>query len=832
MATAVAYGSITICDLNDVGEFSVQPTSDLPLSVVYDPDQNNYNPDWSTSKLRITPIIYYGGDNVALGTTGLKVTWKRREGIQGETDLITGENIVENGILEVTANMFTTNISMITYAVTAEYTEPTSQQTLVAKGQITFSLVKNASMTKTATITGESIFKYNSAQSLVGPSTITLTGKVNNVSIVEWQYQSSTSPVTWTKYPGSDTSPTLTVNESDNTFVNDRCVVRLMTSDNTVYDLHTITKLRDGAAGSATVSAVLTNDDQMIPELNTGTDYSAAVSRIIIYNGGDEDTANWTITLSASTGVTFSASKTVVNNDTVAVTNITTNSGTVTFTCKKSGEADIIKTFSVVKIPAGADGKSPTIYSLTADTYAINRTINNVLTPSGATFAAYEQTGGEAQKAYNGRFQIFENLTLAEYKEADPKPTPAYSSTTDEWTYTYKTISNSARSILCILFKAGSTTDIVDSQSVVITSDGKTGQQGPQGNKGDAAVNIILGNYADVLPCTHGNTLISNQTITVPFYAYEGTTRIPCTVTSVTMLGKTPTIVPATDSSDGSITWVLTAGTSVPLENDVVSLVFTATASTGSVQKVENYSWSRSTAAKDGVNSVLLQIFTPDGTNVFNQNTTAVNLQAQLLDGASNVTDTATYTWAKWSDGSYKTISGQTAKVLRVTSDMVDSYASFMCTAKYATKYYIAFFSVFDKTDPIQVTVISSVGTQLVNGMGFGALYVKVSRNGQEIDQMISEDFLTENPAIVPANKHYYKLDETNKSVTLMRYDGTEWKTESETYVGSYKWKWRDKDGKAITEVGTITLPTQGKCIYIDGTMVDGKIIADVEVTI
>jgi hypothetical protein len=47
MAQAVAFGSINIVDLNDIGELSVQPMSNLPLAVVYDPDQNNYTPDWS-----------------------------------------------------------------------------------------------------------------------------------------------------------------------------------------------------------------------------------------------------------------------------------------------------------------------------------------------------------------------------------------------------------------------------------------------------------------------------------------------------------------------------------------------------------------------------------------------------------------------------------------------------------------------------------------------------------------------------------------------------------------------------------------------------------------
>ena len=37
--TTVAYGSISIVDVTDVGQLSVYPKSNLPLSVIYNPDQ-------------------------------------------------------------------------------------------------------------------------------------------------------------------------------------------------------------------------------------------------------------------------------------------------------------------------------------------------------------------------------------------------------------------------------------------------------------------------------------------------------------------------------------------------------------------------------------------------------------------------------------------------------------------------------------------------------------------------------------------------------------------------------------------------------------------------
>lgn len=830
MAQAVAFGSISIVDVSDVGEFSVQPMSNLPLTVVYNPNQNSYTPNWGSSTLTITPAIYYAGQALTPGTTvGLSVNWQKQIGVGAITDISSaaGETIT-NGALSVSQNQFASSSIMVTYIVTATYTEQSLGTTLTAKGQITFALVSNASNLKNIEIVGESIFKYNTSQAIVGATSITLTANTSNVDITAWQYQNATG--NWVTYPNSGTSTTLTVNAIDNVFSNDKCIIKVTTNDNSVYDLHTITKLRDGAAGSETVSAVLTNDDQMVPFDKTGTgDFSSARSQIIIYEGGQDVTASWSIGSSWDSSVTATRSTTTSNNDTVAVTGLSGSTGNVTFTCTKTGYNSITKTFSLVKVESGADGVTPTIYSLEASALAMNKNTSNAFNPASVTFSAYQQTGGNNKTSYSGRFKIFENISLAEYNAAVPKPSAKYTSTSNESSYTY-TPSTSATSILCILYAAGATTTQLDSQQVVITSDG---QRGPQGQTGTSGVAIILGNYADVLSCSNSNTLLTQHVITIPFTAYEGTTRIACAASAPTLLGVNPVVTNSTTTSDGSIVWTLPANTSVPSANGVISMTFTATASGGNVQIVENYSWSRNTASKDGENAVLLQIFTPNGTNIVTDVVTSVTLQGQLLDGSTDVTNESgiTWAWAKFQNGAYSTISGATSSSYVVSGSTVDSYASFRCSATYGGKTYVAYFSVFDKTDPIQISVLSSIGTQIVNGQGVGAIYVKVSRNGNEIDQMKSERFLTANPTGAKSGDYYYKLDEVNKTVKLMKYTSS-WAESSETYAGTYTWSWRDKDGNVVTSVNGYALPTTGKVIYIDGDMIDNKIIADVEVRI
>ena len=831
---AISYGSITITDLTDIGEFSVQPMANLPLAVVYDPDQNVFTPNWGDNHLEITPSIYYAGKAVALGSTGVTISWERQVGVAAKSELTTGETVSATGVLSVTQNKFTASSTMLTYIVTAQYVEPTSSQTLTAQGQITFSLVRNASGAKVCQINGDTVFKYNSNQTLVSTASITLTSHLANVTISEWQYLNSNG--TWTKYPESGKTDYLVVQAADDVFVNDKCSIKLTTNDANTYDIHTIIKLRDGAAGGSTVSGVLTNDDQMIPFTTNGQseigDFSSAVSRVIIYEGGTDVTDQWTIQ-QAATDCTATPSTTTVANDTTRVTAMSAETANVTFTCTRSGYASIIKTFSVVKVRSGQDGISPTIYSVEADSLALNRSITNVLTPADITFTAYYQTGINQKQVYTGgRFQIFENITLAEYDAADPKPSAKYTSGVNEGSYTYSP-TTTASTVLCILYQGGGTTERYDSQMVVITKDGKTGAQGPQGEDGASAINIVLGNYADVLTCTSANKLSANHTITVPFAAYEGTTRIPCTIDrdASKLLGVTPTVTQATSSSDGQLQWVLPAGKDITTASGTLSLTFVAQTSNGNINFIETYSWSRNTAAKDGVNAVILQIFTPEGTNVFNQDTTSITMKAMLTDGSENVTTNVTWQWAKWTNGQYVNVTNGTASTLTVLGSTVDSYASFRCTAHYNDNDYYAYYSLFDKTDPIQVSVLCSLGTQIVNGQGSGAIYVKVVRNGQEIDALKSERFLTENPTGAKNGDYYYKIDETNKTVTLMKYT-TSWKAATDSYEGTYTWTWRDKDGNAISTVGGNSLPASGKVIYIDGDLIDGKIIADVEVEI
>ena len=836
MATAVSFGQITITDITDVGSLSCYPSADKPISVIYNPDQNSFTPNWGSTNLNITPNIYYAGTQLTASSTGVTITWTRQEGTAAPTALTTGEAKQSDGSLKVSANKFTANSTMITYILTVDYIEPESSAALRAEGRITFSLVKQASAVRTAVITGDSVFKYNTSQTLVGSDTITLTATVNNVSITAWQYLNSSG--TWTKYPSSGTGTSLAVKATDSTFVNEKCQIKLVTSDANVYDIHVITKLYDGAPGTSTIAAVLTNEDQMIPCNSSGTPntgaFNDAVTQLLIYRGGTVETSGWSTTITPSSGVTFqtsadgaawSANKTTAETMTgsavyARVTALSTDTGKLTFASTKSGETALNKEFTVVKIKAGTNGAAAVVYDIEPVTVVVNKAISGALTPSSVVVNAYSKTGSNNRAAYSGRFKFF---------AGDTSGTAIYTSGSNESSHTLTSteMANaiSAGYITCCLYAAGGTTTLLDTQTIAITSDGQTGGQGPQGNPGSDAYNVTLGNYADVLACTSSNTLSAATTITIPFTGWKGTSRVACTASAPALLGKTATITNATASASGKIEYALTAGTSVANASGTITISFTI----GGTTVTADYRWTRSTAAVNGTNAVILQIQTPKGT-VFNNGSGTLDLTGVLMNGASQQTSGVTYQWAKYNGTTYANISGATSATYTVNGTDVDGMASYRLTATYSSKPYIAYVSVIDKSDPLQCEVFSSIGDQIMNGTGVGAFYVIVTRNGVEIDPLKSNRFLTVAPSTATTGDYYYHLDAIEKTATLKKYSGSAWADapSGDLPTGTYTWTHMDKDGVPIENGPAVV----GKVIYIDGTLFDKKMVSNVQVTI
>ena len=104
----ISYGSITIVDVTDVGQFSVYPRATSPKTQIYNPDASSYTPNWDTANggtaVTISPVAYYAGRNV---TSSASYTWKRKIG-GTESNLITGES-VSSGVLTINKNILSTS---------------------------------------------------------------------------------------------------------------------------------------------------------------------------------------------------------------------------------------------------------------------------------------------------------------------------------------------------------------------------------------------------------------------------------------------------------------------------------------------------------------------------------------------------------------------------------------------------------------------------------------------------------------------------------------------------------------------------------------------------
>lgn len=896
--TTVSYGSISIVDITDIGEFSVYPKCNLPSSVIYNPDQSGtsaYTPNWGSENLIISPSVWYAGS--LLSNLDVDFTWQRQVGASGATALTTNETVSTSGQtkgnLTVSENKFNDNVSMITYIVTATYTEPTSMTPLTAQGQITFTLTRQASAAKSIDIIGDSVFKYDTNGDVLGRglntyATITLDKRTSNVALSAWQYKNASG--NWVTYPSSSITNPLVVRSDANTyhnasiFNNDKAVIRLVAAspDSDVYDVHVITKIYDGAVGQGTITAVLTNEDQMIPFIKSGSsetgNFNDAVSQLIIYKGGEGDvTSEYTITQSYI-NVTATASATTTTNDTVTITGFTNNAtvGRVEFSAKidpsDSTEVPLTKKFSVVKVTSGLDGESPTIYSLKPDTLNLNKT--NVeapaiptYTPSSVTFNCVSKTGNSDENEYPAALRIYENISASNITSSTVPVYQTSNPSTGEDSKTY-TPTSSATNIVCRMYKTGSflDSDLLDTQTVTITVDGAKGIQGNTGASGENAINITLTNYHENIPTNHNNIVTSNRVVSIDFTGWEGSTRVPTRIvpTIPTLLGisyNQNDYRDSTSTSDGHISYTIPANTNITNYGSAGNITLTFRLNYDDNNKARNvtydFSWSQTRNAKDGENAVFLQIRTPNG-DIIENGGNNVSLVSYLYDGSADVsadTSHVSYQWSQFSTSSqsqdgYDTLSGQTARSLTVTPNMVNGYASFKCVATYNGNSYIQYASVIDKSDPIQVTVLSSIGDKLLNNVGVGALYVKVSRKDSEIDPIKSERFVETLPT--SGNKKddlIYLLDTTNKTVILYKYTSGGWKvaTYSDSsvdsyvapYTGTYTWTYRNKDGIVIHngdsdgEGGTISTPSaSGKVIYIDGSLVNKKLIADVTVSI
>lgn len=892
-----SYGSITIVDITDVGEFSVYPQANAPQTQIYNPDSSGntaFTPNWSDANVTISPKAYYAGENVTASCT---YTWKSIiDGV--ETTLGTADGVAQNTrSLVIDSNVLGTIASgLITYEVSASYTYQAGLSPLIATGRIDFALVRQGSSAKTIKITGDNLFKYDKDSILKSVDPIILTGTYSNLVIDGWYYKKIVNNVvTWETYPtthngvntrgiDSSSNPTLSVYSEQQVsgadiFVGDGLTIKFKGHDinNTEYsDVYTITKLKDGAPGTQTKSAILTNEDQMIPSAADGsispTALNGAITRLRIYDGGNEVNYNdWTITITNTNGLTIEKSidgvtwSTASNNHYtwVKVTGMTVDTGNINFSAT-DGDVTLTKQFSLLKVKAGVDGKTPIIYSLESNVAAINRAAgtNGTYTPGAIVFNAYQQyvDGNDVvhKDPFNGHIVIYKDIS-------DTSSASKIAETSSNTNTLSKTLASNANYTVLrgILYTDNTLTKQLDSQSVIITTDGVKGEDG---DNGFGAVNVILGNEAEVIPCNSAYASTGNPyIIDIPYEAYQGTASISVTVKSA---GNFATGIAANTSTAGHITYSIPNGTILNQNGGSIQMTFTVTAqdynSQGQIVSVtididKVFTWAPSRAGGDGKNSMILIINAPN--TLFEKNpdssTSSLAATAVLYNGNVAQTSNVSYAWHKFVNGNYNTeitaTSGTSATAwkstttvtndtLNVKPNEVDGYASFRVTASYtpsgeSTQTFYQYVVFTDKSDPLQISVHSTVGLQIVNSQGVGAIYARVTQNGQAIDAVPDGIEAGINyPSSPNTGDFFIKLDDnsvalTSRKARLMVRNGNSWDE-----VGAscnYEWTFRNENNEPINSNVPYqdTNKTLNQFLYINSALIQNKITADVKVT-
>lgn len=132
MPTVLTSSQQTFVDITDQRKLSAYITSNLPKTQSEDPNvlPHTYAPSWANTHLVLTPVVFLDQTSIALGSSGLTITWKRKDGTSAETAVTSGES-VSGGILTVSQNKLSASSSgMITYICYISYYDSETKNTV------------------------------------------------------------------------------------------------------------------------------------------------------------------------------------------------------------------------------------------------------------------------------------------------------------------------------------------------------------------------------------------------------------------------------------------------------------------------------------------------------------------------------------------------------------------------------------------------------------------------------------------------------------------------------------------------------------------------------
>ena len=365
--------------------------------------------------------------------------------------------------------------------------------------------------------------------------------------------------------------------------------------------------------------------------------------------------------------------------------------------------------------------------------------------------------------------------------------------------------------------------NISDVISIYKVSDGAAGSTGEAGQPASIAFlsNENIAFTAKSTGQARGDSVVCNVV------AYTGTRKVTPTVGEITGM-PTGMTVSKGNAVDNEIPLTITVEANATLGGTAQQSGLLAVPVTSPVSTTLYINWSKINAGANGAagaNAIVFSLYAPLGT-VFTNGSGTLQLQTVAYDGAVPITSNATFTWAKYSGGTWQTISGATTDSLSLDGADVVGQASYRCRMIYKARNYQDVITLIDKTDNYQLDIDSTAGEIFKNATGETILIARLWQNGAEVDALKSTTYSVTAPSSPAAGSFYYKITKSTPQTALMRYFGTAWEdvTANAAYKHekNYVWYRRDKNGEPMDNGAAFAT---GKVIFIDGDDVDGKTV-------
>jgi hypothetical protein len=569
------------------------------------------------------------------------------------------------------------------------------EMTIVATGQLTLTDLNDAkqlimyigaSQSRTVVYDGVSTYTpdYSKTNQVLTPQ-LYIAGGGSDVS-------SQAKSTTWYVQPNGTGTPTqITTNDSNytlgttqpitltiksnvlaaNTSMTYICEM-VYTDPDTGFDVTTkaeieIVKVTNGTNGQNAITGVLSNESQTIPTDSAGNNgnYAGATTTMFIYNGATDDSANWTVTATPSSGVTGSLS-----GKTYTVTNMTVDTGYVDLTATRSGYPSVTKRFTLTKAKqgtAGSAGQNATSYWL-VNPPAIVKTKSGTYNPATITVSANSQTGTASPTAYAGRFIISESTDGTTF-------TDKYTSSANESSKTY-TPSAGIKSVRVRLYQAGGTSTLLDEQIIPVVSDGVDGANGANGQ--DAF-------FANVWTPDGAQIRNSTGTVSAQIDLYKGGTIVTPSAFKWYIQDPTATTSNGGDSDGGNGWRLLTSSYNLGITGYTTGKITIPASAINGVESfkcVATYNsqkYSGVTTVSDISDPILVRI---DGVNIFKNGQGTITLTATLLQAGVEIDQNGTqytYTWSIYDANNNKTSFSKTGKTITVNASDINGIGNIVC---------------------------------------------------------------------------------------------------------------------------------------------------------